>query len=354
MSPVGDGHAALGLERHRHRHRPRQVGRRVEARVDAAVGVERQHPGADRRRLRGQHPQLIRAARRRRRQIRCGEHQAARAAPEGARGGIGRHRLTGEIDARQVRGRQHQQRGLRVGRGAPHVRHLALARFGAQRRLAQSGLESRHAAAQLQRVTAERDRERDRSRRGQPADMHRDVPSGESAQEACAHRRCRLGRRRQMSQRHADECQTAHFSRAEHTGRKMHLEQLPFGRCQRSQHVGCRLVAELFVHSHNRSYGAHIRRDGPRQADPLRQHRRRQVLFRRDDEDDLRPFLGPELAMIGVGVGVHEVAGPETPAAGEDAPRDDETLFGAAVMVRRESACPARRRAAASRSRAPC
>jgi hypothetical protein len=43
----------------------------------------------------------------------------------------------------------------------------------------------------------------------------------------------------------------------------MRLEHLPFGGCQRSQDVRRRLVAELFVQSHNKFYGARIGRDGP-------------------------------------------------------------------------------------------
>ena len=37
--------------------------------------------------------------------------------------------------------------------------------------------------------------------------------------------------------------------------------------------------------------------------------------------------------MIGIGIGMNEVAGAEAPAAGEDAPRHDVALLGAAMMM---------------------
>ena len=58
------------------------------------------------------------------------------------------------------------------------------------------------------------------------------------------------------------------------------------------------------------------------------------MLFGRHNQDHLCPFLGPELAMVGFGISVNKIAGPETPAAGEDAARHDEAFFRAAVMMR--------------------
>ena len=60
------------------------------------------------------------------------------------------------------------------------------------------------------------------------------------------------------------------------------------------------------------------------------------MLFRRDDQDHLRPLIGPEFTMIRIRVGVHEIARPEPAPARKDAPRHDEALFGAAVMMRRK------------------
>jgi RNA polymerase sigma factor (TIGR02999 family) len=48
-----------------------------------------------------------------------------------------------------------KRKRIKRGGGAPHVGHLTLAGFGAQRRIAQPRLEGGDAAAQLQRVAAE-------------------------------------------------------------------------------------------------------------------------------------------------------------------------------------------------------
>ena len=64
--------------------------------------------------LRGEHPQLIRAAWRRRGKICGGEHQTARAAPQRARRRRRCGDLTGEIDSHEIWRREHSDRRLRL------------------------------------------------------------------------------------------------------------------------------------------------------------------------------------------------------------------------------------------------
>ncbi len=162
-------HAAGRLDGDRHRDRLRQILRCVEHVADITRGVRRQQPRADRR-LRGHHPQLIDASRGQWRQIRGREDHPARPAPECAGRGLRRNRLTGEVDARHVRRRQHRDRCQRARCRSLRIRQLTLGRIGARARVAQLVLEHADASAQLARVDRQSKRQHERSGRGQPWD----------------------------------------------------------------------------------------------------------------------------------------------------------------------------------------
>ena len=58
-------------------------------------------------------------------------------------------------------------------------------------------------------------------------------------------------------------------------------------------------------------------------------------VFGRDDEEDLGAFVGPQLAVIGAAIGMHEVAGAESSSDGEQRSGNDVALLVAGMMVRR-------------------
>src|SRR4029453_16293934 len=76
---------------------------------------------------------------------------------------------------------------------------------------------------------------------------------------------------------------------------------------------------------------------GRLRRDRLAQHARRKMFLRRDDENHLTALFCPELAVIRICIGMHEIAGPETPSAREQAAGHDITFLGAAVVVRRKA-----------------
>ena len=237
------GDAAFRLERHGHGDGARQIERRVEACGHPAVRVDREHAGADWRGLRRQHPELIGAPGRRSRQIRRREDEAARAAPEGARGRAGRHGLTGEVDAREIGRRQHGHLRLRLECDAPRFRHLTFARLGAPRRFAKLRFEPGDACAKSRRVTPEHDGKRDRRRRREPAGLpRRAFRDGRHESRPDMRRRFLIGGD-QVRQPGGDGRKTAHFRSANGALRQVRLEREAFRWREGSQRVGRRLVS---------------------------------------------------------------------------------------------------------------